>query len=601
MTHPGLPHKRRPRTSIPKILAVSLALGTLIPFLPLAFLTWRSYSNDVSRIEQEIEESNRQIARLAANSLDALVARVRLEASESAEKSPRLPEGLGTVLWERVGADGEVTASQLSSDRIGKSSGFQRFLAALAPGNAPSFSRVERWVPSLSPTVLVALRTGESFLVGVLDTDQLRAEMTAWSGVSVDRHLYAIDGTGRLLFYSDVAISRREVDVTANAPVRLHLQGDQGPVRFDSVVSGKPRLGFVLRLSSIDWAVIASADIGSQLIGLRYRYLELGWAIFFSLVAATAILLWTSRRLALPLLKIRDALRARSDLTGGPLQVASSIAEVGEYCELVEAFDDLSLRLTATERELVHAERTSLLGQLASGIAHEIGTPLNVMSGNAQYLLRKGQLTESARAALQQIVKQAERVTEMIRQLLDFARPTEPRQVPFQMGSVVHEALEMLSSVLGRIEVQVDLDDTAPLVLGDPRLIEHVLLNLIMNACQAMPAGGRLSVVVGVGSVADADPEEAWVCCRVIDTGTGIAAENLRRIFEPFYTTKAQGHGTGLGLAIVERIVRQHQGRVDVSSRPGAGSTFTLSLRPADALALSSRREDRLRVGEKLR
>jgi signal transduction histidine kinase len=87
----------------------------------------------------------------------------------------------------------------------------------------------------------------------------------------------------------------------------------------------------------------------------------------------------------------------------------------------------------------------------------------------------------------------------------------------------------------------------------------------------------------------------------VIDTGTGIAAENLRRIFEPFYTTKAQGHGTGLGLAIVERIVRQHQGRVDVSSRPGVGSTFTLSLRPADALAPSSRREDRLRVGEKLR
>ncbi len=584
MEQSSLPHEQRSRTSIPRILAVSLALGTFIPFLPLAFLTWQSYSSDVSRIEQEIEDSNRQIARLAANALDVLVARMRQEASEAAAKGQRLPRGLGTVFWERVGLDGVVTASQLSPDRVGKSSGFEQFLASLAPGEAPFFSRVERWVPSMSPTVVVALRTGESALVGVLDSDRLRSEMTSWSGVSLDRHLYAVDGAGRLLFYSDVAISRREVDVTANPPIRLHLQGEQGPLRYDSAVSGKPRLGFVQRLSGIDWGVIASADIGSQLIGLRYRYLGLGWAIFFSLVSATAILLWTSRRLALPLLKIRDALRARSELTGGPLQVPPYVAEVGEYRELLESFDDLSLRLTATERELVHAERTSLLGQLASGIAHEIGTPLNVMSGNAQYLLRKGQLTESARAALKQIVKQAERVTEMIRQLLDFARPAEPRQVPFGMASVVQEALEMLSSVLERIEVRVDVDDAAPQVLGDPRLIEHVLLNLIMNACQAMPEGGRLSVVVGVGSDSDADAaDDTWVCCRVIDTGTGIAPENLRRIFEPFYTTKAHGHGTGLGLAIVERIVRQHQGKIDVSSRPGAGSSFTLRLRPADA------------------
>jgi len=296
-----------------------------------------------------------------------------------------------------------------------------------------------------------------------------------------------------------------------------------------------------------------------------------------------AILLWTSRRLLQPLLEIRDALRAPSRLVGERVEVSDSTREVLEYSQLLREFDDLSLRFAATERELVQAEKASLLGQLASGVAHEIGTPLNVMSGNAQYLLRKLGREDPARAALQQIVRQAERITEMVQQLLDFARPTEARRVPFALGEVITQTLEMVSPMLRRVQVNVDVDPETPPVLGDPRLLEHAILNLIVNACQAMPEGGRLSLVVGIEApetargVADA----AHVCCMVADTGCGIASENLGRIFQPFYTTKAQGEGTGLGLAIVERIVRQLQGSIEVSSRPGSGTTFTLRLRPA--------------------
>jgi signal transduction histidine kinase len=145
--------------------------------------------------------------------------------------------------------------------------------------------------------------------------------------------------------------------------------------------------------------------------------------------------------------------------------------------------------------------------------------------------------------------------------------------------------MEMISSVLRGVEVEVAIDPETPAVIGDPRQLEHALLNLVVNACQAMPEGGRLSVVIGVETPLAPlrGGDAASVCCSISDIGCGIAPEDLGRIFEPFYTTKPPGEGTGLGLAIVERIVRQLQGAIEVSSRPGAGTTFTLRLRPAGA------------------
>ena len=480
---------------------MSLALGALIPFLPLAYLTWRAYAGDVARVEREIEDTNRQIARLAANYLDELVLRIKQEASANRAD---LPSPSDAVRWERVGPGGEVLASQLAPGRVGAPAGYERFLATFAGTDEARFSGVDRWIGGMAPTVVAARRGagtgGASFLVGVVDPDALYADMTARSGELLDRHVYAVDGMGHLLFYSDAEISRRGGDLTSNPPVRLHLGGGTGPIRFSSVVSRKPRLGFVQRLGGLDWSVVVSADIGSRL-----------------------------------------------------------------------------------ERELVQAEKASLLGQLASGVAHEIGTPLNVMSGNAQYLLRKLSPEDPARAALQHIVGQAERVTEMVQQLLDFARPTAARHVPFELGEVVVQALEMVSPMLRHVDVRVDVDPDTPPVVGDPRLLEHALLNLVVNACQAMPGGGRLSLVVGAGVPREAlrGVDERWVYCLVSDSGCGIAPENLERIFQPFYTTKAQGQGTGLGLAIVERIVRQLQGTIEVSSRQGSGTTFTIGLRAA--------------------
>jgi hypothetical protein len=422
------PHaKRRRPTSIRRILARSLALGAFVPFLPLAFLTWTAYQGDVARVEREIEDTNRQIARLAANYLDELILRIKEEASASRVS---LPARSSAVRWERVGPHGAVIASQLAPERVGKPPGYEQFLAALPETGEARFSGVERWIGGMPPTVIASRREpaggGGTFLVGIVDPDALHSDMTARSGELLDRHVYTVDGTGRLLFYSDAEISRRGADLTSNPPVRFHLEGRSGPIRFSSVVSRKPRLGFVQHLASIDWSIVVSADIGSRLVGLRERYQILGWTIAFSLVAVMAILLWTSRRLLQPLLEVRDALHSPSRQVGERLEVSESTRDVLEYSQLLKEFDDLSLRFAATERELVQAEKASLLGQLASGVAHEIGTPLNVMSGNAQYLLRKLVPEDPARSALQQIVGQAERITEMVQQLLDFAGPARP-------------------------------------------------------------------------------------------------------------------------------------------------------------------------------
>jgi signal transduction histidine kinase len=587
----GARRARRPRTSIPRILALSLALGTLVPFLPLACLTWSAYERDVERVEREIEESNRQIARLVANHLDEIVLRTRREALAAAGGS--LPPPSSAVRWERVGANGEVAATQLAPGRVGAAPGYEAFLGALGADREVRFSRVGRWIEGMPPTVVAAQRlpieAGAAFLAGVFDPDALHAEMTAWSSALVDRHVYAVDGGGRLIFYSDPQVSRQGLDLTSNPPVRLALEGGEGPIRFSSVASGKPRTGFVRRLANADWSVVVSADLGSQLVNLRQRYRVLGWTILFSVVAVVAILLWTSRRLARPLLEIRAALRSSSRPASEPLEVSASASDVAEYADMVEEFDNLSLRFAAAERELVRVEKASLLGQLASGIAHEMGTPLNVISGNAQYLLRKLATGDPARPVLQQVVKQSERITEMVHQLLDFARPTEVRRVALDVPSVVEQTLEMVSSVLRGVEVEVAIDPGTPAVTGDPRLLEHALLNLVVNARQAMPRGGRLSIAACAAARPDARPglEDRWVRCRITDTGCGIAPEHLGRIFEPFYTTKLQG-GTGLGLAIVERIVRQLEGDIEVESRPGEGTTFTLWLRPAEPPARGS-------------
>lgn len=568
------PARRRP--SLVTLLAWLVVLVALVPFLPLAWLTWTGYRAELVRVEAQISESNRHIARLAANYLDTLLWQVEDAARLTAGSGSGLPAALPGVLWERLDPGGRVVGSEIAADRVGTAAGYAALVGAGAPGG---LTAVGRHVSGFPPTVLVwaAGRDGGR-VVGVLDPEALHEALLAWSGGGLDRHVYVVDGAGALLLYSDLDLSARGADLSDNPPVRLFLAGGSGELRYTSTVSGRERLGIVERLVDVPWGVVVSADPAGRVLDLRGRTLRLVASIVFAVAAALVLLLIASRAIVGPLLELRAALAAGDRPIGAPLAVRPRMRRLAEVDELVSAFDELSARYAATEGELVQAEKAALLGQLASGVAHEMGTPLNVITGNVQYLLRRTPEEGGSRPLLEQIKTQAERIASMIRRLLDFSRPARARLVAVELEEVVRRVLELVPDMGRAVHVEVVAARGVVPAMADPKLLEHVLLNLVVNAWQAMPGGGDLTLRIA----ADEQPE--WVRLEVADTGCGIPEEHLERVFEPFFTTKAQGQGTGLGLAIVDRIVRQHGGRVGLASTPGVGTTVTIWLRAASAV-----------------
>lgn len=225
------------------------------------------------------------------------------------------------------------------------------------------------------------------------------------------------------------------------------------------------------------------------------------------------------------------------------------------------------------EAQLRQTERLAEMGTLASGMAHEIGTPMNVILGRAEQLIRRTQ-EEATRKSLEVIVAQVERITKIMNQLLTFARrkPSERRRV--NLGQTLDDCLEVLQERLRRTHVRVESRYETLLhpvhVHADPDQMSQVFLNLFINAIHAMPDGGTLRI-----SLEQAD---SHVKAVIADTGHGISKEDLPRIFHPFFTTKEVGKGTGLGLTVVYNIVQEHGGSIAVDSEPGKGTTFTITL-----------------------
>jgi signal transduction histidine kinase/FixJ family two-component response regulator len=243
--------------------------------------------------------------------------------------------------------------------------------------------------------------------------------------------------------------------------------------------------------------------------------------------------------------------------------------------------------LQATQEQLRQSQKLEAIGQLAGGIAHDFNNLLTVIRGNTELvLMTPAQLQPIAVECLNQAVAAADRAAKLTRQLLAFSRKQVMQSQPLNLSEVVSNMSKMLKRIIGEhIQLQCLCEPGLPMVLADAGMLEQVLVNLVVNARDAMPRGGQLVIsisVVELDSVQARNHEEAragrFITLRVADTGTGIASEHLPHIFEPFFTTKDVGKGTGLGLATVYGIVKQHQGWIDVSTKLGHGSMFTLFL-----------------------
>ena len=227
------------------------------------------------------------------------------------------------------------------------------------------------------------------------------------------------------------------------------------------------------------------------------------------------------------------------------------------------------------EAQLRQSQKMEAIGQLAGGIAHDFNNILTIIHGFATTLLDNDAGTESRRIATEHIVEASERAAGLTRQLLAFGRRQVMQTRDVDLNDLVASLAKMVQRVLGEdINLQLQLSARPIFVHADPGLLDQVLMNLVLNARDAMPNGGLLRI----DTLARTSPAGNDAVVRVVDTGTGIPEERLSRIFDPFYTTKDAGKGSGLGLATAFGIVSQHGGRITVSSRVGSGTTFEVIL-----------------------
>lgn len=253
-------------------------------------------------------------------------------------------------------------------------------------------------------------------------------------------------------------------------------------------------------------------------------------------------------------------------------------------------------QLKQYEQELRQTEKLSFIGQISAGIAHEIGTPLNIILGNAEYLMMDMKPDEKGSDELKMIIGETNRIAKLIQQLLDFARPKRMRAKSVDLNSEINTVLQLMKSQIEKsfIELELDLEENLPLVFGDAAQLQEVFVNLIVNAIHSMsrleqaqvgiPSGediwqnggskrSRLTIRTGIIRNKSIDTIEV----AIADTGCGIPEENLQKIFNPFFTTKEVGKGTGLGLAITQRIVQDHKGTISVESVVDKGTIFRLN------------------------
>ena len=251
------------------------------------------------------------------------------------------------------------------------------------------------------------------------------------------------------------------------------------------------------------------------------------------------------------------------------ISIAPLVGKSGERIGRLILVDDITQRIHL-EEQMVQTEKLTSLGLLAAGVAHEVNTPLAVISNYIQMLAKQLEAGDPRQQLIEKVVKQTFRASEIVNNLLNFSRTGAAEFTEVHLNSVVEEALSLIAHPFRTAHVQVtrNLQQELPPVLGSTNKLQQVFLNLFMNARDAMPSGGMVEVRTA--------SHNGSVEIEITDTGLGISGEHLNRIFDPFFTTKSYGRGTGLGLSVSYGIIKEHAGKIDVRSTEGKGTSFRL-------------------------
>lgn len=388
--------------------------------------------------------------------------------------------------------------------------------------------------------------------------------------------------------YADLRAELRAALSQGNAEMELSWNANGEPVRhsFIPMQDGNPAVLEITRNLHREVSFVRTSQAAIFVVTLAVVVACSGMALFLSY--------WLIGR---PVQRLRDRARRAAQ---GDFEGCLELRQRDEMGELGDEIDEMCTRIAETNARLAseteaklaalermrHAERLASVGRFASGIAHELGTPLNVVSARAKMIGSDLQQSAQVRAHARVIGEQAGRMTDMIRQLLDLSRRRSTRVGAVNVAQCVRTAAEMLSPVASARQVTIDVDAPASslVVRLDPGEAQQVLTNVVLNAVQASHQGGQVRVSV---EELDATPppmrggaEGRYVRVLVADQGEGIAPENLPHVFEPFFTTKGPGEGTGLGLAIAEGIVQDAGGWIEVRSEQGRGTEMAIHLPP---------------------
>ncbi|RKY58896.1 MAG: hypothetical protein DRP95_05540, partial [Candidatus Latescibacterota bacterium] len=241
---------------------------------------------------------------------------------------------------------------------------------------------------------------------------------------------------------------------------------------------------------------------------------------------------------------------------------------------LIKALKHRDEKLEEKQRQITQSEKLAALGQVAAGVAHEIRNPLASIKVGIHSIQKeigeKLDLNDEIREDIEIIKKDIDRIASIIARFLSFARPAEPNYEPINVNSILTQTISLVRTKMKEqgIQLKLSLSEDLPPLMGDREQLKQVFLNIILNAIQAMPNGGKIEISTGLG--------DGIVQVKISDTGCGIPKDLKERIFDPFFTTKDDG--TGLGLSIAQGIVERHRGKIEVVSEEGKGSTFIVSL-----------------------
>ena len=542
---------------IPTMIAAELAATTLSQIFDSNVRVWLQESTKI--VKDEISEVLRDNARVAKLFLQY----THPPSSDRAIRHDRLTADIADAMGIDVVAlirdsDHKVVFSTASDNIVDQISlAPNAVLQTINVGDVPTGTVVSTFATSQNGVdyqLLVATYMDSSFLTSVADVH------------SLDLRLYLSNNTG----FAEIFSSQRFEDRQPTVPPAIEQ------ILRDTK---QPSEQFTSRYSGLYWPILN--DTG-ELQGVIYsgllRHTSLVGLVnqtnLFALIFLLGSLLsltvgWlVSERLTRPLRGLSAGVRA---VTAGDYSQRVAVYGHDELAELSSTFNHMTARLGELhhlEAQLRRRDRLHALGEVAMGLAHEIRNPLGIIKTATQLLHRRADLGETDKRHLEYVVSEVTRINDLITEFLDFAKPSAPVRALQPARPLVEEILGFCKPELENHNIDAHIDDQAPgaMLYADAGQLKQACLNLIVNAIDAMPEGGSLTVRIA--------REDNYTVIGIADTGQGIAPDMMERIFTPFVTTKASG--TGLGLAKVFSIMDSHDGRIECISEIDAGATFNL-------------------------